>query len=176
MRRLVCSTNKKESNTKPHNGLSKQESLANQLPLKKSFYFPECNEIIQNKLYLGNYDFATNENLLSKLNISSILVCGAELKCKFPHKYNYLKLNLRDYEEDSLLPYIEKSVQFIVDNFPNGVFVHCKAGISRSPSIIIAFLIKSYKYTYDEAYEYVKSKRKKIMPNNKFISELKRLK
>ena len=180
---IICGTNKKESNIKTYNGnplclncLSQQKSLVNQFCLKKSIFYPECDEIIEKKLYLGNYDFASNENLLSKINVSSILVCGSELKCKFPYKYNYLKLNLHDYEDDSLLPHIEKSVKFIVDNFSNGVLVHCKAGISRSPSIIIAFLIKSYKYTYDEAYEYVKSKRQKIKPNDKFISELKKLK
>ena len=180
---IICGTNKKESNIKTYNGnslclncLSQQESLVNEFSLKKSFSYPECDEIIQKKLYLGNYDFASDEKLLSKINISSILVCGAELKCKFTHKYNYLKLNLHDYEEDSLLPYIEKSVKFIADNLSNGVFVHCNAGVSRSPSIIIAFLIKNYKYTYNAAYEYVKSKRKNIKPNDKFISELKKLK
>ena len=180
---IICGTNRKKTNIKTYNGyslcsncLSQKKSLFNHCFSSKTFFDPECNEIIQTKLYLSNYDFASNENLLSKINVSSILVCGSELKCKFPYKYNYLKLNLHDYENDSLLPHIEKSVKFIVDNFSNGVLVHCKAGISRSPSIIIAFLIKSYKYTYDEAYEYVKSKRQKIKPNDKFISELKKLK
>ena len=111
-----------------------------------------------------------------KKNISCILVCGNELECVFPNKFKYFKIDLNDYIESSILPYIDKCIQFINENKSEKIFVHCNAGVSRSPSIIIAYLIKSFNYTFNEAYNFVKNKRSIIKPNDKFMKELQNLK
>jgi len=46
------------------------------------------------------------------------------------------------------------------------------AGKSRSSTIIIAYLIKERKMTFEEAFNYVKEKRIKIQPNKGFIKQL----
>jgi len=43
--------------------------------------------------------------------------------------------------------------------------VHCAAGVSRSASIVIAYLMKINHWTFENAYSFVKSKRKIIDPN-----------
>ncbi len=48
-------------------------------------------------------------------------------------------------------------------------FRHCAAGVSRSASIVIAYYIKEKKMTFQEAYDFVKSKRNKIYPNSGFV-------
>ncbi len=48
------------------------------------------------------------------------------------------------------------------------------AGISRSVSFVIAYLMKENMWKYDEAYNFVKSKRKTISPNSGFIQQLMR--
>ena len=53
------------------------------------------------------------------------------------------------------------------------VFVHCVAGISRSSSMIIAFLMFKNKWTFDESFKYVSNKRPMISPNKGFITYLK---
>ena len=53
------------------------------------------------------------------------------------------------------------------------VFIHCKAGVSRSATITIAYLMKKYKLTYEEALMYVRSKRSIICPNAGFVKQLK---
>ena len=45
------------------------------------------------------------------------------------------------------------------------VLVHCFAGVSRSASIIIAYLMKEKNNTYKEAFSFVKAKRSIIDPN-----------
>lgn len=42
------------------------------------------------------------------------------------------------------------------------VYVHCNAGKGRSTTVVLCFLLKSKKWTYDQAFEYVKKKRPHI--------------
>jgi protein-tyrosine phosphatase len=51
--------------------------------------------------------------------------------------------------------------------------VHCLAGVSRSVSLVLSYFIKYRGYTYDEAFNLVKSKRRIIHPNDGFIAQLK---
>ncbi len=48
------------------------------------------------------------------------------------------------------------------------VLVHCQAGVSRSASVVIAFLIKKFKVDFSEALNFVQSKRKVVNPNEGF--------
>lgn len=52
------------------------------------------------------------------------------------------------------------------------VFIHCLAGISRSPSLAIAYIMRYLNLSVDEAYQYVKQRRPKISPNFNFLGQL----
>lgn len=52
------------------------------------------------------------------------------------------------------------------------MLVHCKMGVSRSASVVIAYAMKAYNWDFKEAFEYVKQKRSCIKPNSSFISQL----
>ena len=175
---ILCNTKNgiKSYNSNPlcDKCLEVQKQLVFYFSKNKKIFNPECVEIIKDKIYLGNYDFALNLNLLNEKNISCILVCGSELECKFQNNFKYLKIDLNDYTEDSIIPYIDKCIQFINENKNKRIFIHCNAGISRSPSIIIAYLIKSLNYSFKDAFNLVKSKRN-IKPNEKFLQELQNL-
>lgn len=53
------------------------------------------------------------------------------------------------------------------------IFIHCAAGVSRSASFTIAYLMRKNKMSFDEAYKYVKDRRKIIRPNSYFVEQLK---
>ena len=54
----------------------------------------------------------------------------------------------------------------------NRVLVHCLAGMSRSVTIVIAYLLATTAMTTAEATEFVRSKRSIIRPNYGFINQL----
>lgn len=55
---------------------------------------------------------------------------------------------------------------------PGAVLIHCIQGKSRSASLVIAYIMWSEKLTFDQAYEFVKSKRPLVRPNPTFEREL----
>lgn len=51
--------------------------------------------------------------------------------------------------------------------------MHCNAGVSRAPTIVIAYLMKKFNMRLKEAYDLVKSVRSSIRPNEGFMKTLK---
>lgn len=52
------------------------------------------------------------------------------------------------------------------------VLVHCQAGISRSATICLAYLIHTQRVKLDEAFDFVKQRRHVISPNLAFMGQL----
>lgn len=50
--------------------------------------------------------------------------------------------------------------------------VHCQAGISRSATICLAYIMYTERLSLDAAFEYVKSRRNVISPNVNFMQQL----
>ena len=55
----------------------------------------------------------------------------------------------------------------------NRVFVHCAAGVSRSSTVVIAYFMAKYGFSFERARDMVKAKRKCVNPNNGFERQLK---
>ena len=53
------------------------------------------------------------------------------------------------------------------------VFVHCAAGMSRSPTVVIAYIMWKNKIFLNDAIKIVKNKRRLISPNENFMNQLK---
>lgn len=50
--------------------------------------------------------------------------------------------------------------------------VHCKMGVSRSASTVIAYAMKEFGWPLEKAYNYVKQKRSITRPNAGFMRQL----
>ena len=127
-------------------------------------------------LYLSKFN-DINENILQELGITCIINLS---QIQFPkninENYKILNIDINDTEDSNISKFFNKTNKFIVNNFMKGrkIVVFCLACISRSPTIIIAFLIKKRHMKYEDAYNFLK-KIKKICPNEGFIEQLKNI-
>jgi protein-tyrosine phosphatase len=53
------------------------------------------------------------------------------------------------------------------------VLVHCQAGVSRSVTIVAAYLMKENRIDYVSSLDLIRSKRPQICPNKGFLKQLK---
>jgi protein-tyrosine phosphatase len=137
------------------------------------------SEIIQDRLYLAGQDVASNFEQLINQRITHILNLTSNIENLFESKIKYKRIKMYDTLDQDLFVYFGESFKFIDDclNIPNGrILVHCNAGVSRSASIVIAYLMhKNHFDSFTSAYEHVKKCRPVIHPNPNFIQQLKNL-
>ena len=126
-------------------------------------------------LYLGNYKHSSDNKELKKLKINYILNCAIEChNYNLPKTIKELHLKVKDSETFDILNYFDTANEFINKcKLMGGIcLVHCKLGVSRSTTFVIAYLIKYANLTTDEAFAFVKSKRSSIKPNDGFMRQL----
>lgn len=129
-------------------------------------------------LYIGDYDDATNHMMLHAKGITHVLNCAEELNSDlFANCFISKKLSFDDLPSQRLSPQIFAGYSFINNAVEKGgvVLVHCAAGISRSVSTAIYYLMRKYNMTYDEAYKLILKNRKIARPNAGFQRQLREL-
>ena len=105
-------------------------------------------------LYLGTFSNACDIEELRRNKINYVLNCAQECNnTKLPPDIKEYHLNVRDVEDFNIIEYFEEANDFINKCRLSGgnILVHCKFGISRSPTFIIAYLYKYDNYSIDEA-------------------------
>jgi protein phosphatase slingshot len=88
--------------------------------------------------------------------------------------FDYCNVRVYDDEKTDLLKHWDNTFKYISRAKMEGskVLVHCKMGISRSASVVIAYAMKAYNWDFDQAIKHVKEKRNCIKPNKSFVSQL----
>jgi protein-tyrosine phosphatase len=127
---------------------------------------------ITDNIYLGDFRAADDINILRDNGITHIINCAKDMPEVYPGEFEYLSLNLKDTANEDLTEAISVSMQFIKN--AGKVFIHCKQGVSRSASIVIAYLIKIKNMKYDNALMFVQMKRFCVNPNPGFESQLRK--
>lgn len=126
-------------------------------------------------LYLGCRKVAASLSSLKGSGITNILNMTSSVPNQFPAAgLTYRKIAVEDSHDVNMLQHFPEAFGFIEDARMNGekVLVHCHAGMSRSVTIILAYLMKYYNHTLDSAYEHVKQIKSDISPNFSFMGQL----
>lgn len=146
-------------------GESYYSSLSNLLTLPAS-------HMIDN-IYVGSAFNAADWGWLTANEIKIIVNVTPSIGNYYPNDMEYHNYAIKDLNDANLGPYYEKFYQLVENNPKKRILVHCFAGKSRSASLVIYYLMKKYKYTMDEALNYLKERRPQINLNCKFLQEIK---
>ncbi|XP_045491168.1 protein phosphatase Slingshot isoform X2 [Colias croceus] len=125
-------------------------------------------------VYLGSEWNASNLEELQRNGVRHILNVTREIDNFFPGMFDYLNIRVYDDEKTDLLKHWDNTYKYInkARNEGSKVLVHCKMGISRSASVVIAYAMKAFNWNFDKALKHVKAKRSCIKPNTNFLNQL----
>ncbi|WVQ73811.1 hypothetical protein IAR50_003392 [Cryptococcus sp. DSM 104548] len=145
-------------------------------------------------LYLGNLEHAGNADMLLSLGINHVVSVGESLLNGPPNPYgsspdNTLAaaaragkikvldlMDVRDDGNDPLRPVIAHACEWIEAARQSGgrILVHCRVGVSRSASIVIAYMMQHEQLGLMDAYMTCRARRLNVLiqPNLRFFHEL----
>ncbi len=84
-------------------------------------------------------------------------------------------MEIEDKEDVLLKDRFDETIRFMnmaLENPSSRILVHCNLGISRSTTIILAYLMKTYYATLYEAFKFLRHRRPIICPNMGFLRQL----
>ncbi|KAH9833155.1 protein-tyrosine phosphatase-like protein [Rhodofomes roseus] len=137
--------------------------------------------ILPPALFLGPCSAASNKAFLSANTITHVLSIGSTPAQKVEGVI-YHRLSLNDSPTSSISKATEEACKLIdgaiaVKAKSGGkgkILVHCSAGISRSPTLVVAYLMRSHNMPLKAALGQVVRARPQVSPNSGFLEQLKR--
>ena len=130
----------------------------------------QIQHVIDN-IYIGNSKHEEDE--LIKLGITHIFNISRN------HYRDYktlteIKYKIEDHSDENILIILPNIIDKIRELNNNGskIFVHCFAGVSRSATVVLYYLMFYHKYSLETAFRFLRSKRMGIQPNPGFIKQL----
>lgn len=138
----------------------------------------ELSEILPGKLYLSDYAAAGCLESLQRHGIQGVVALGngtqIERYSVHPDPMRYKFFFVDDREDEPIHEHFTDAIEFI-KQVDGAVLVHCWAGISRSATIVMAYLIVEHRMSFPEASSYVSQRRKCVQPNHGFLRQLRQL-
>eukprot|EP00900_Chrysochromulina_parva_P007133 jgi/Chrpa1/16420/Chrysochromulina_OHIO_Genome00023451-RA len=91
-------------------------------------------------------------------------------------RLKYLHIDIDDNDDAPILKFVDRANAFLDEGLRSSehVLVHCNSGMSRSATLVIAFLMSQRGMSLAEAYETTRSARPVILPNRGFFGALQR--
>ncbi|XP_031634632.1 dual specificity protein phosphatase 14 [Contarinia nasturtii] len=146
--------------------------------LKPQIRLPGISEIFPS-LYLCGAGVAIPV-FLEKIGITCVINAAPELpNTPLPLDANgstpvYLQVPVLDKSDINIAEYFDQVSDLIErTRQTNGkTMVHCIAGVSRSATLVLAYLMKYMNISLKDAYEFVRAARPQIRPNTSFVRQL----
>jgi len=136
-------------------------------PVRATVIFPH--------LLLGSERDVKDSVLMEEERISRVL--NVSINCKRPPLLDddhFRRIAVHDNNLENIEPHLDDAVDFLEEarQKKERVLVHCLAGVSRSATIAIAYVMYYLKLRHNDAYRFVKEKRPTISPNFNFLGQL----
>lgn len=155
-----------QRNSEKNVGLVRREKIA--------LFDKECSKVAED-IYLGGDMVAKDRDILKQNGITHILNCvGFACSEYFKADFIYRTLWLQDSPSEDITSILYDVFDYFEDVREQGgrVFVHCCQGVSRSTSLVIAYLMWREGQSFDDAFQYVKAARGIADPNMGFACQL----
>ena len=136
---------------------------------------------VDENIFIGNEAAANDLEWLAKEGISLIVNCAKEIPNYHEGTLRYLRLDLDDGRsqknaEDDLYRVSEATYRYLAATLKRDpkakILVHCRAGISRSASVVVYYLMRKNSMDYDTALRYLKERRPIVAPNEWYEKQL----
>jgi len=130
------------------------------------------SQVLEN-LYLGSADQGWSPDYLTSRGVTHVLTVDIMPPDPKAEEIVYKFIKAYDHPDSDLLSHLDDCYEFIESALSNGgtVFTHCQFGVSRSATIVVAYLMRRYGLSMDEAISKVAEKRL-INPNPGFLHQL----
>ncbi|XP_010554587.1 PREDICTED: protein-tyrosine-phosphatase MKP1 [Tarenaya hassleriana] len=141
---------------------------------KIALFDKECSKVAEH-IYLGGDAVAKDKDILKQNGITHILNCvGFVCPEYFKSDFVYRTLWLQDSPSEDITSILYDVFDYFEDvrEQKGRIFVHCCQGVSRSTSLVIAYLMWREGQNFDDAFQYVKSARGIADPNMGFACQL----
>uniref|UniRef100_A0AAZ1WVW6 Protein-tyrosine-phosphatase n=1 Tax=Oreochromis aureus TaxID=47969 RepID=A0AAZ1WVW6_OREAU len=125
-------------------------------------------------LFLTDLDSALNASVLTSRNVTLIVNASGLENISYPQLdgLQVLHVPVQDQPHAPLREYFNLVTEWINQNQTGATLVHCTAGRSRSPALIMAYLMRSQGLSLRRAHELVLEQRPFIRPNAGFWRQL----
>jgi hypothetical protein len=130
------------------------------------------SEILDSWLYQGNWRQANDSFILELLSITHII--NVTDRILVDQSRQILHIPSKNGRLAELSESFHATNAFLDTCYQQGcrVLVHCERGVSRSSTIILAYLMYHKKWTVSQAFEYLLSKRPQASPNHVLLLQL----
>ncbi|XP_015282581.1 PREDICTED: dual specificity protein phosphatase 22-A-like [Gekko japonicus] len=124
-------------------------------------------------LYLGNIRDSEDRENLGKHGITHILSVHNSAKPGL-EDMTYLCISASDSSNQNLLQHFKESIRFVHECRLHGgrCLIHCLAGVSRSTTLVIAYLMTVTNFGWEECLAAIKTVRSYVSPNFGFQQQL----
>mmetsp|Transcript_121232 Transcript_121232/g.354378 ORF Transcript_121232/g.354378 Transcript_121232/m.354378 type:complete len:781 (-) Transcript_121232:182-2524(-) len=134
-----------------------------------------CSEVIPGALFISSFQVAGELESLRKHRITHIVNTAADV-CQscFPDQFNYITYYLKDTNNEDISLLFYRTLEWIQSAISSGgrVLVHCREGVSRSATMVIAYLMWRFSLSFEAAHEMLRKVRPICNPNTGFTFQL----
>lgn len=133
-----------------------------------------ANEILP-RIYLGGVGAAYSYTELKDKGVTHIISALLGFGEIYPGDFVYKTYHLQDETYEDIFKHFNDCSDYIHETLKNPehrVLIHCMQGISRSTSLLVAYMIKYHHIKVDDAINYIKLNRPIIKPNDGFREQL----